>query len=376
MGGDGDTEEDTAARAALAEEERRNKVVTKLHSILRPFLLRRIKDQVEKSLPKKKEILLWAGMSEHQEQFNRALVDKTISDLLEKMSGGSVSGQGRVQMASTMGNVLMQLRKNCNHPDLITGGCDGSVFFPSKEELIKQCGKFELLDRLLRRLRENGHKVLIFSQMTKMLDLLKHYLSELGFQPCRIDGSVHIDDRRRQMKAFNEDPEYFVFLLSTRAGGLGINLTGADTCIIYDSDWNPHQDLQAMDRCHRIGQTKPVHVYRLATANSVEGKMLKRANSKLMLEKLVITSGGFSAPSTNKKDGPQNFSTEGLIDLLKGQADEDDQEPQSGVISDADLVKVMDRSDLDDPEKQSFAMLGRGWEVVEQQSAGLLTTVD
>merc|ERR1719382_404943 len=117
--GDGDTEEDTAARAALAEDERRNKVVTKLHSILRPFLLRRIKDQVEKSLPKKKEILLWAGMSEHQEQFNRALVDKTISDLLEKMSGGSVSGQGRVQMASTLNNVLMQLRKNCNHPDLI-----------------------------------------------------------------------------------------------------------------------------------------------------------------------------------------------------------------------------------------------------------------
>ena len=115
------------------------------------------------------------------------------------------------------------------------------------------------------------------------------------------------------MDLFNTDPEYGVFLLSTRAGGLGINLTAADTVIIYDSDWNPHQDMQAMDRCHRIGQTKPVHVLRLATAHSVEGKMLSRANSKLALEKLVITKGNFrqelaDEESENKKKGKKKAS--------------------------------------------------------------------
>ena len=117
----------------------------------------------------------------------------------------------------------------------------------------------------------------------------------------RIDGSVKQDDRREYIARFNEDPNYGIFLLSTRAGGLGINLTGGDTVIIYDSDWNPHQDLQAMDRVHRIGQTKPVHVYRLATAKSVEGKMLKKAASKLALEKIVVTNGGFKQEKNEDK---------------------------------------------------------------------------
>ena len=189
--------------------------------------------------------------------------------------------------------MLMQLRKNCNHPDLISGGLDGSIMFPSAEELVEQCGKFRLLDRLLTKLKERGHKTLIFSQMTRMLDLIESYHEQKGRKVCRIDGSVPWQERKKQMDLFNTDPDYCVFLLSTRAGGLGINLTAADTVIIYDSDWNPHQDMQAMDRCHRIGQTKPVHVLRLATAHSVEGKMLSRANSKLALEKLVITKGNF-----------------------------------------------------------------------------------
>ena len=148
--------------------------------------------------------------------------------------------------------------------------------FPSADELVEQCGKMQLLDRLMKKLRANGHKVLIFSQMTRMLDLLESFFQQRNEHVCRIDGSVKQDDRREYIARFNEDPNYGIFLLSTRAGGLGINLTGGDTVIIYDSDWNPHQDLQAMDRVHRIGQTKPVHVYRLATAKSVEGKMLKK----------------------------------------------------------------------------------------------------
>lgn len=179
------------------------------------------------------------------------------------------------------------------------------------------------------------------------------------------------------MDLFNTDPEYGVFLLSTRAGGLGINLTAADTVIIYDSDWNPHQDMQAMDRCHRIGQTKPVHVLRLATAHSVEGKMLSRANSKLALEKLVITKGNFrqelaDEESENKKKGKKKasgggVSTDELIALLKGDVDESDGVPQSADITDADLEMIMCRDDLVGKAKAN-PRVGPGWEEVEDRS--------
>ncbi|XP_027193024.2 ATP-dependent DNA helicase DDM1-like [Cicer arietinum] len=128
---------------------------------------------------------------------------------------------------------------------------------------------------------------------------MDYYFSEKGFEVCRIDGSVKLEDRKRQNQDFNDtNSNCRIFLLSTRAGGLGINLTAADTCILYDSDWNPQMDLQAMDRCHRIGQTKPVHVYRLATAQSVEGRMLKRAFNKLKLEHVVIEKGQFHQERT------------------------------------------------------------------------------
>ena len=251
----GDGVADASKSKELMEEERRSRVVTKLHSILRPFLLRRIKGDVEHSIPKKKEIILWAHMTEAQSQFNTALVERTLSTVLQKIAE---KGSGTVVQVAQVNNVLMQLRKNCNHPDLITAPYDGSTVFPSPAELISTCGKFALMHRLLERLRKRGHKVLIFSQMTRMLDLLESYLEQSGLRCCRIDGTVCWQDRQANMKQFNEDKDLFVFLLSTRAGGLGINLTGADTVIIYDSDWNPHQDMQAMDRCHRIGQARPV----------------------------------------------------------------------------------------------------------------------
>ncbi|EFN56033.1 hypothetical protein CHLNCDRAFT_22847 [Chlorella variabilis] len=259
-----------ADKEILAQEQR-NKVVSKLHQILKPFLLRRVKTDVETSLPGKMEVILYARMADKQRELNQQLLDKTLNEEMNKMS----RGRGGPSVAS-LNNVLMQMRKNCNHPDLITGPFDGSVFFPSPEEMVRDCGKMALLDRLLTRLLPEGHKVLIFSQMTTMLDLLSSYLEQREVGHCRIDGSICWQDRQENMKRFNEDPDCKVFLLSTRAGGLGINLTAADTCIIYDSDWNPHQDLQAMDRCHRIGQQKPVLVMRLATAHSVEGKMLRR----------------------------------------------------------------------------------------------------
>ena len=135
-----------------------------------------------------------------------------------------------------------------------------------------------LLDKLLKKMHVGGHRVLVFSQMTRMLDILEDYLAWRRWSYRRLDGTVSSDDRRKAMNEFqDENNEIDVFLLSTRAGGLGVNLTRADTCIIFDSDWNPHMDLQAQDRCHRIGQTKTVIVYRLATAETVEEKVLEAA---------------------------------------------------------------------------------------------------
>ena len=356
---------DEKVEFAEREQQRRAKVISKLHRILKPFLLRRLKGDVEISLPRKKEIILYASMSETQKKFNDALVDKTIEDILKKEASGS-----RVPVGSTaLNNMLMQLRKNCNHPDLISGGLDGSIMFPSAEELVEQCGKMHLLERLLTNLRKNGHKMLIFSQMTRMLDLLESYFEQKGERVCRIDGSVKQDQRREAIEAFNTDPTVDMFLLSTRAGGLGINLTAADTVIIYDSDWNPHADMQAMDRVHRIGQTKPVHVYRLATANSVEGKMLSRAASKLKLEKLVI-SGANLKQGTTKEKSAESMSTEELVQLLKGggSSGTDEDMPQSGVISDKNLEIITSRKDLSGEQAKPNPERGVGWEDVEDRS--------
>lgn len=229
------------------------------------------------------------------------------------------------------------------------------------------------------------NQVLIFSQWTKILDIIHYYFSETGFEVCRIDGSVKLEDRRRQIEEFNDvNSNYRIFILSTRAGGLGINLTAADTCILYDSDWNPQMDLQAMDRCHRIGQTKPVHVYRLATAQSVEGRILKRAFSKLKLEHVVIGKGQFKQERT--KSNTACVEEEDILALLRDQEDAEDKMIQTD-ISDEDLERVLDRSDLvavpekEDGKPQFLASVlplkGPGWEVaIPTATGGMLNTVN
>ena len=180
----------------------------------------------------------------------------------------------------------MQLRKACNHPFLFH--LDDELDHETRNKyLVEWSGKMKLLDKLLPKLLTN-HKVLIFSQFTTMLDLISDYLEINNLKHCRIDGEVLISDRKSQIKEFTENPELKVFLLSTKAGGLGINLVAADTVIIFDSDWNPQNDLQAQDRCHRIGQTKPVLVYRFVTQNSIEKRIISLATEKRSLEKMVI----------------------------------------------------------------------------------------
>ncbi|KAJ8447715.1 LOW QUALITY PROTEIN: hypothetical protein Cgig2_031769 [Carnegiea gigantea] len=274
----------------ISGDNDQQEVVQQLHKVLRPFLLRRLKSDVEKGLPPKKETILKVGMSQMQKQYYRALLQK---DLEVVNAGGE---------RKRLLNVAMQLRKCCNHPYLFQGAEPGPPY-TTGDHLITNSGKMVLLDKLLPKLKERGSRVLIFSQMTRLLDILEDYLMFRGHQYCRIDGNTGGEDRDASIEAFNKPgSEKFVFLLSTRAGGLGINLATADIVILYDSDWNPQADLQAQDRAHRIGQKKEVQVFRFCTEYTIEEKVIERAYKKLALDALVIQQGRLSEQKTVNKD--------------------------------------------------------------------------
>uniref|UniRef100_A0A9J8B4X2 Helicase, lymphoid specific n=1 Tax=Cyprinus carpio carpio TaxID=630221 RepID=A0A9J8B4X2_CYPCA len=245
-------------------------------------------------------------------------------------------------------NILMLLKRCCNHAYLIEYPLDPTTGeFKIDEQLVETSGKFLILDRMLPELKKRGHKVLIFSQMTSILDILMDYCYLRGYDYSRLDGSMSYTDRDENMKKFSSDPEVFLFLLSTRAGGLGINLTAADTVIIFDSDWNPQADLQAQDRCHRIGQTKPVMVYRLITANTIDEKILERASAKRKLEKMVIHKNKFKGSKAELKQTKSCVDLNELVELLKSRDyDQAVKGTKGKVISDKDLEILLDRSDL------------------------------
>ncbi|KAL9671376.1 hypothetical protein QQ045_008944 [Rhodiola kirilowii] len=274
----------------ISGENDQQEVVQQLHKVLRPFLLRRLKSDVEKGLPPKKETILKVGMSQMQKQYYRALLQKD----LEVVSAG---GERKRLL-----NIAMQLRKCCNHPYLFQGAEPGPPY-TTGDHLIENAGKMVLLDKLLPKLKERDSRVLIFSQMTRLLDILEDYLMYRGYMYCRIDGNTGGEDRDASIEAFNKpDSEKFVFLLSTRAGGLGINLATADVVVLYDSDWNPQVDLQAQDRAHRIGQKKEVQVFRFCTEYTIEEKVIERAYKKLALDALVIQQGRLADQKTVNKD--------------------------------------------------------------------------
>lgn len=286
--------------------------VSHLHNTLRPYIIRRQKTDVEKSLPKKTYAVLRVGMSSSQQRYYKLLLSKNFAKLNEMGKG---KGMGNT---ITLRNLVMELKKCCNHPFLFP-----SFFSTATDNNLKSyirgSGKMILLDKLLLRLREKGHRVLIFSQMVSMLDILQEYCRMRGFPHQRLDGSMPNDLRQRAIDHFNapESTDY-VFLLSTRAGGLGINLATADTVIIFDSDWNPQNDLQAESRAHRIGQTKDVKVFRLLTRESVEEDILERAKRKRVLEHLVIH-GVEGDERENGKDGAGKiaFKKEELSAILR-----------------------------------------------------------
>ncbi|KAL5701805.1 putative ATP-dependent DNA helicase chr12 [Ranunculus cassubicifolius] len=271
---------------SLSDEEQLL-IIRRLHQVIRPFILRRKKDEVEKFLPGKTQVILKCDLSAWQKVYYH-----------------QVTEEGRVGMDSKSGksrglqNLTMQLRKCCNHPYLFVG--DYNIW--NKEEIVRASGKFELLDRLLPKLHRAGHRVLLFSQMTRLMDILEIYLQLHDFKYLRLDGATKTEERGKLVREFNApDSPYFMFCLSTRAGGLGLNLQTADTVVIFDSDWNPQMDQQAEDRAHRIGQKKEVRVFVLVSVGSIEEEILDRAKQKMGIDAKVIQAGLFNNTSTGNE---------------------------------------------------------------------------
>ncbi|XP_067119443.1 chromodomain-helicase-DNA-binding protein 1 isoform X3 [Centruroides vittatus] len=326
----------------IEHKETVDKGYTKLHKQLEPFLLRRVKKDVEKSLPAKVERILRVEMTSIQKQYYKWILTKNYKALSKGLKG-SLTG---------FVNIMMELKKCCNHAMLvrIPENSDNS---DALQQLLRGSGKFMLLDKLLCRLKETGHRVLIFSQMVRMLDILSDYLQLRHFPFQRLDGSIKGELRKQALDHFNADgSQDFCFLLSTRAGGLGINLATADTVIIFDSDWNPQNDLQAQARAHRIGQKNQVNIYRLVTKGSVEEDIIERAKRKMVLDHLVIqrmdTTGRTVLSKSNAPSSTNStpFNKEELAAILKfgaeelfKETDEGDEEPQ------VDIDEILSRAE-------------------------------
>ncbi|KAG0681856.1 transcriptional regulator [Pichia californica] len=286
--------------------------IKNLQDKIKPYILRRLKKDVETSLPGKTERILRVELSDIQTDYYKNILTKNYTALNQGTKGSQFS----------LLNIVAELKKASNHPYLFDGVEDkilSNVGSTSRENilrgLIMSSGKMVLLDQLLNKLRRDGHRVLIFSQMVRMLDIIGDYLQLKGLNFQRLDGTINSHKRRIAIDHFNaQDSKDFVFLLSTRAGGLGINLMTADTVIIFDSDWNPQADLQAMARAHRIGQKNHVMIYRFVSKDTIEEQVLERARRKMILEYAIISLGITDKKATNTKSDP---STGELSEILK-----------------------------------------------------------
>ncbi|TFK73925.1 hypothetical protein BDN72DRAFT_760977 [Pluteus cervinus] len=322
--------------------------IKELHEQLESLMLRRLKRDVLTSLPTKSERILRVEMSALQTHFYKNILTRNFQGLVK-----SANGNNNISLL----NIAMELKKAANHPYLFDGA---EVRTDSSEESLKgivmNSGKLVLLDKLLARLRPDGHRVLIFSQMVRMLDILSDYMSLRGYPHQRLDGMVSSDARKRSIAHFNAPGSAdFAFLLSTRAGGLGINLETADTVIIFDSDWNPQNDLQAMARAHRIGQKHHVSVYRFVSKDTMEEDVLERAKRKMVLEYAIInqmdtSQAHLSSKATSQKEAQktENLSKDELTAVLKYGAQkmfEKDDSQQSRKLDEMDLDDILNRAE-------------------------------
>ncbi|KAG7390693.1 hypothetical protein PHYBOEH_006946 [Phytophthora boehmeriae] len=372
--------------------EKKLEVIAKLHEILRPFLLRRLKVDVVKDMPSKTEIFVYCPMTELQRTYQKMINDGTLAKAMEEKYG---EFQARNAFKTkTLKNRIMQQRKCCLHPYLFDEPLSATGDVTTDENIVRMSGKMQVLDQMLQGLKRKGHKVLIFSQMTRMLDILEDYIRMREFSYCRLDGSTHLNDRVEQMTRFNktaagtsltyDEDNVFIFMLSTRSGGLGINLIAADTVIFFDSDWNPQQDNQAMDRCHRIGQKREIIVYRLVSENSFEDRMNQRSFEKRKLERVVIQRGEFK----QKISGPRftaitNAELEGLlkddVQIRKGVESGGIPADELGHILDRELVvKSFVNRARDESNKKTasndglLSFKGKGYEVAESAPASTM----
>ncbi|KAI0823634.1 transcription regulator [Trametes gibbosa] len=321
--------------------------IKELHKQLESLMLRRLKRDVLTSLPTKSERILRVEMSAMQTHFYKNILTKNFQALVK-----SANGNNNISLL----NIAMELKKAANHPYLFDGA---EIRTDNTEETLKglvmSSGKMVLLDKLLARLRQDSHRVLIFSQMVRMLDILSDYMNMRGYQHQRLDGMVSSEMRKKSIAHFNSpgSPD-FAFLLSTRAGGLGINLETADTVIIFDSDWNPQNDLQAMARAHRIGQKSHVSVYRFVSKDTMEEDVLERAKKKMVLEYAIINQMDTSQAHLSSKGGTKDpaktdaLSKDELHAVLKYGAqkifDKDDSQ-QSKKLDEMDLDDILNRAE-------------------------------
>ena len=328
--------------ADLTKEEQ----VKRLHDMLGPHMLRRLKADVLKNMPTKSEFIVRVELSPMQKKYYKYILTRNFEALNTRTGGQQVS----------LLNIMMDLKKCCNHPYLFPAASQEAPSLPNgmyeTQALIKSSGKLVLLSKMLRLLKEQGHRVLIFSQMTKMLDILEDFLEGEGYKYERIDGGITGTLRQDAIDRFNAPgAQQFVFLLSTRAGGLGINLATADTVVIYDSDWNPHNDIQAFSRAHRIGQANKVMIYRFVTRNSVEERVTQVAKKKMMLTHLVVRPG-MGAKGTFSKQELDDILRFGTEELFK---EEEGKEEEAIHYDDVAVSSLIDRTQEGIEQKESWA---------------------
>ncbi|ORZ23098.1 hypothetical protein BCR42DRAFT_487120 [Absidia repens] len=319
-----------------------HQTVQELHRKLKPYFLRRTKDIVLKDLPPKKELIVPLSMTRLQKELYKDYLmkgSKIMAQLLQTQSkGGEHVDNGGKPGKQNYNNILMSLRKILNHPYLIHGvEVIQKNAADTQQAMVDACGKLKLLHMLLPKLFVHGHRVLIFSTMAIALDVLEDYLVGAGVKLVRVDGSTSQVDRVTCIDKFNAaDSDVNVFLLTTRAGGVGINLATADTVIIYDSDFNPHADLQAISRAHRFGQKKPVLILRLMTRLSVEERILEKSKKKMVLDHLVV----------DKMDDEdlESEDVESILKFgLKALFDEDNDAETNITYKAADVDNLLDR---------------------------------
>ncbi|KAF9995153.1 hypothetical protein BGZ79_011172 [Entomortierella chlamydospora] len=342
--------------------------VEELHGLLKPFFLRRTKDEVLKDLPPKSEVIVPVGMSALQKEIYKGILARNHKLLQSITNRGGTSSNRK----ASLHNILMELRKCLNHPYLIDGV--EPRYLETAElvhkSLIEAGGKLELLHNMLPKLKQNGHRVLIFSTMTRLLDILEDYLNGEHYNFVRLDGSTSSSDRQARIDRFNApNSDVFVFLLSTRAGGVGVNLATADTIIIYDVDFNPKADMQALSRAHRIGQKNKVLVLKFMTRNSAEERIVQIGKKKMILDHLIV--------ERMEDDNLDPVDVESILKFgAKALFEEDSNTNEDLKYDDAALDALLDRSKIehnwDENDNGETKVSGFGFAKVWTETKGLV----